>query len=123
MLFYLVLWPQKYNGEKERKELFEPKNEITPSGAFSEKDETPGCHGMAIKKCYTGDHVCFKSLDGFRFRPHETQLYQDIRETQWPIIYCPEYNIGFLGLEKLHPFDAGKWGNIYNFLKGQHAHA
>lgn len=48
---------------------------------------------------------------------HETRLYQDIKPTQWPIIYSPEYNIGFLGLEKLHPFDAGKWGKVYNFLK------
>ncbi|XP_062608277.1 histone deacetylase 11-like isoform X1 [Saccostrea cucullata] len=48
---------------------------------------------------------------------HETRLYQDIKSTQWPIIYSPEYNIGFLGLEKLHPFDAGKWGKVYNFLK------
>ncbi len=52
------------------------------------------------------------------FRPHETQLYQPIRNTQWPIIYCMEYNIGFMGLEKLHPFDAGKWGRVYEFLKG-----
>lgn len=49
---------------------------------------------------------------------HETSLYQEIRPTQWPIIYSPEYNIGFLGLEKLHPFDAGKWGKVYGFLKG-----
>lgn len=48
---------------------------------------------------------------------HETSLYQDIKPTQWPIIYSPEYNIGFLGLEKLHPFDAGKWGKVYGFLK------
>ncbi|KAG8127850.1 putative Histone deacetylase 11 protein [Naja naja] len=27
------------------------------------------------------------------------------------------YNISFLGLEKLHPFDAGKWGKIIHFLK------
>ena len=49
---------------------------------------------------------------------HETSLYQDVKPTQWPIIYSPEYNIGFLGLEKLHPFDAGKWGKVYGFLKG-----
>ncbi|XP_022301246.2 histone deacetylase 11-like isoform X2 [Crassostrea virginica] len=48
---------------------------------------------------------------------HETSLYQDVKPTQWPIIYSPEYNIGFLGLEKLHPFDAGKWGKVYGFLK------
>lgn len=32
-------------------------------------------------------------------------------------MYRNEYNIHFWGLEKLHPFDAGKWGNIFQFLK------
>ncbi|GFS14137.1 histone deacetylase 11, partial [Elysia marginata] len=40
-----------------------------------------------------------------------------IKETQWPIIYSPEYNIAFCGLERLHPFDAGKWGRIFQYLK------
>ena len=48
----------------------------------------------------------------------QTNLYVSVRDTQWPIIYSPEYNIGFLGLEKLHPFDAGKWGKVFQFLKG-----
>jgi hypothetical protein len=34
------------------------------------------------------------------------------------MIYAVEYNISFLGLEKLHPFDAGKWGRVHEFLKG-----
>jgi hypothetical protein len=53
-----------------------------------------------------------------RNTPHPTELYVGITDRQWPIVYTPEYNIGFLGLEKLHPFDAGKWGKIYEFLKG-----
>lgn len=52
-------------------------------------------------------------------RPHSTQLYQHVPETRWPIIYSPRYNITFMGLEKLHPFDAGKWGKVINFLKGR----
>jgi len=51
------------------------------------------------------------------YRP-ATGLYVPVRPTQWPIVYRPEYNIGFLGLEKLHPFDAGKWGRVFEFLKG-----
>ncbi|XP_017775794.1 PREDICTED: histone deacetylase 11 isoform X2 [Nicrophorus vespilloides] len=47
----------------------------------------------------------------------KTKLYFDIDEEQWPIIYRPEYNVHFWGLEKLHPFDAGKWGHVYEFLK------
>ncbi|XP_021096110.1 histone deacetylase 11 isoform X2 [Heterocephalus glaber] len=50
--------------------------------------------------------------------PHATQLYQHVPETRWPIVYSPRYNITFMGLEKLHPFDAGKWGKVISFLKG-----
>ncbi|XP_028906657.1 histone deacetylase 11 isoform X5 [Ornithorhynchus anatinus] len=49
--------------------------------------------------------------------PHRTELYQDVPSTCWPIVYSPGYNITFMGLEKLHPFDAGKWGKVINFLK------
>ncbi|XP_068018732.1 histone deacetylase 11 isoform X3 [Melanerpes formicivorus] len=49
--------------------------------------------------------------------PHRTELYEDPPSACWPIVYSPDYNITFLGLEKLHPFDAGKWGKVINFLK------
>ena len=49
----------------------------------------------------------------------ETHLYVEINATQWPIVYSRSYNIGFLGLEKLHPFDSGKWGRVFDFLQGQ----
>ncbi|KAM6247412.1 histone deacetylase 11 isoform X2 [Aptenodytes patagonicus] len=49
--------------------------------------------------------------------PHRSDLYEDAPSACWPIIYSPEYNITFMGLEKLHPFDAGKWGKVINFLK------
>ena len=53
------------------------------------------------------------------------RLYElaKIDPCQWPIVYSPVYNIGFLGLEKIHPFDSAKWGKIYKNLlgkKGQH---
>ncbi|XP_057362105.1 histone deacetylase 11 isoform X1 [Manis pentadactyla] len=51
--------------------------------------------------------------------PHTTQLYQHVPETRWPIVYSPRYNITFMGLEKLHPFDAGKWGKVISFLKDE----
>lgn len=43
-------------------------------------------------------------------------LYKDLKSTQWPIVYSPEYNIHFLGFEKLHPFDSGKWGRAVGYL-------
>lgn len=47
------------------------------------------------------------------------RLYEKTAEPhQWPIVYSNSYNIGFLGMEKVHPFDSGKWGKIFNFLKG-----
>ncbi|NWZ69758.1 HDA11 deacetylase, partial [Acrocephalus arundinaceus] len=50
-------------------------------------------------------------------RPHRTELYEEPPSGCWPIVYSPDYNITFMGLEKLHPFDAGKWGKVINFLK------
>ncbi|XP_041815902.1 histone deacetylase 11 isoform X2 [Chelmon rostratus] len=48
---------------------------------------------------------------------HHSQLYTSIPRTCMPIVYHPDYNITFMGLEKLHPFDAGKWGKVIHFLK------
>ncbi|XP_054716421.1 histone deacetylase 11-like [Uloborus diversus] len=44
-------------------------------------------------------------------------MYFDIEERQLPIIYSSHYNIHFMGLEKLHPFDSAKWGKIYHLLE------
>lgn len=41
-----------------------------------------------------------------------------LSDNQWPIVYADEYNISFGGLERIHPFDSGKWGKIYKQLKG-----
>ena len=41
-----------------------------------------------------------------------------LESRQWPIVYSGNYNIGFLGLQRLHPFDSGKWGKIFAFLQG-----
>lgn len=67
-------------------------------------------HAETITVCAFCPHACG--------RPHATQLYQHVPETRWPIVYSPRYNITFMGLEKLHPFDAGKWGKVISFLKG-----
>lgn len=45
-----------------------------------------------------------------------TKLYFNINKEQWPIVYRKEYNVNFAGLEKLHPFDAHKWKNIYKVI-------
>ncbi|XP_056130557.1 histone deacetylase 11 isoform X1 [Lampris incognitus] len=46
-----------------------------------------------------------------------TELYTSVPRTCMPIVYHPDYNITFMGLEKLHPFDAGKWGKVIHYLK------
>lgn len=53
---------------------------------------------------------------------HQTELYAEVPASCLPIVYSPEYNITFMGLEKLHPFDAGKWGKVIRFLKGVQHH-
>ncbi|XP_038132398.1 histone deacetylase 11 [Cyprinodon tularosa] len=48
---------------------------------------------------------------------HHSELFASIPPTCLPIVYHPNYNITFMGLEKLHPFDSGKWGKVIHFLK------
>lgn len=43
----------------------------------------------------------------------QTQLYINVERDKWPIIYRNEYNVHFMGIEKLHPFDASKWKHIF----------
>ncbi|GAA6100425.1 histone deacetylase 11 isoform X2 [Tachysurus ichikawai] len=58
-----------------------------------------------------------KDISEGRKGSHQTELYAQVPTTCLPIVYSPTYNITFLGLEKLHPFDAGKWGKVIHFLK------
>ncbi len=38
------------------------------------------------------------------------------KEKKYPIIYSDKYDISLGGLEKLHPFDAAKYGKVYKYL-------
>jgi histone deacetylase 11 len=49
------------------------------------------------------------------FWKNSTQHNQQPAE-KLPIVYHPHYNITLAGLEKLHPFDSCKYGNVYNYL-------
>ncbi|XP_068107969.1 histone deacetylase 11 isoform X1 [Hyperolius riggenbachi] len=65
------------------------------------------------------DVICHSSFlrgDPVR-KPHPTHLYDDLPTACWPIVYSAGYNITFMGMEKLHPFDSGKWGKVINFLR------
>ncbi|XP_047306208.1 LOW QUALITY PROTEIN: histone deacetylase 2 [Impatiens glandulifera] len=45
-----------------------------------------------------------------------SKLYLDVPPSKVPVIYSSSYDISFLGIEKLHPFDSSKWGRICCFL-------
>ena len=49
------------------------------------------------------------------------RLYElaKIEPGQWPVVYSSAYNIGFMGMEKIHPFDSAKWGKVYKNLVGE----
>lgn len=51
-----------------------------------------------------------------RNRILSSKLYFDVQSSKVPVIYSPSYDIAFLGIEKLHPFDSSKWGRICQFL-------
>uniref|UniRef100_A0A0A9W060 Histone deacetylase 11 n=2 Tax=Lygus hesperus TaxID=30085 RepID=A0A0A9W060_LYGHE len=43
----------------------------------------------------------------------------DDSPSKWPFVYSEAYNVRLCGLEKLHPFDARKWGNVFEHLKSK----
>ncbi|KAL6502020.1 histone deacetylase [Orobanche gracilis] len=51
-----------------------------------------------------------------RSRILSSKLYFDVHTSKVPLIYSSSYDIAFLGIEKLHPFDSSKWGRIFRFL-------
>ncbi|GAB4854436.1 histone deacetylase, variant 2 [Ancistrocladus abbreviatus] len=51
-----------------------------------------------------------------RNRILSSKLYFDIPPSKVPVIYSSAYDIAFMGMEKLHPFDSSKWGRICQFL-------
>ncbi|KAJ4954055.1 hypothetical protein NE237_030887 [Protea cynaroides] len=51
-----------------------------------------------------------------RNRVLSSKLYFDVPPSKVPLIYSSSYDIAFLGMEKLHPFDSSKWGRICRFL-------
>uniref|UniRef100_A0A803LBC0 Histone deacetylase domain-containing protein n=1 Tax=Chenopodium quinoa TaxID=63459 RepID=A0A803LBC0_CHEQI len=54
-----------------------------------------------------------------RSRILSSKLYFDVPPSKVPLIYSSDYNISFLGMEKLHPFDSSKWGRICQFLASE----
>ncbi|XP_021907691.1 histone deacetylase 2 isoform X1 [Carica papaya] len=53
-----------------------------------------------------------------RNRILSSKLYFDVPRSKVPLIYSSSYDIAFLGIEKLHPFDSSKWGRVCRFLIG-----
>ncbi|KAL0311884.1 UNVERIFIED_CONTAM: K(+) efflux antiporter 6 [Sesamum radiatum] len=51
-----------------------------------------------------------------RNRILSSKLYFDVHASKVPLIYSSSYDIAFLGIEKMHPFDSSKWGRICRFL-------
>lgn len=47
------------------------------------------------------------------------RLYINVDQQKWPILYSPDYDISFWGLEGIHPFDSSKWRRIFQMLIDQ----
>lgn len=54
-----------------------------------------------------------------RNRILSSKLYFNVAPSKVAVIYSPSYDIEFLGIEKLHPFDSSKWGRICQFLTNE----
>ncbi|KAL3655703.1 histone deacetylase [Castilleja foliolosa] len=64
----------------------------------------------------TAAHDCDGGESARSDRILSSKLYFDVHTSKVPLIYSPSYDIAFLGIEKLHPFDSSKWGRICRFL-------
>ncbi|CAJ0590149.1 unnamed protein product [Cylicocyclus nassatus] len=53
----------------------------------------------------------------FDERVRATGLLVGISEHQCPLVFHEIYDVKMFGIEKCHPFDAGKWGRVYAKLK------
>ncbi|KAJ8640961.1 hypothetical protein MRB53_017655 [Persea americana] len=51
-----------------------------------------------------------------RNRILSSKLYFHVPPSKVPLIYSTSYDIAFLGIEKLHPFNSSKWRHICQFL-------
>ncbi|GFS60503.1 histone deacetylase 11 [Trichonephila inaurata madagascariensis] len=67
-----------------------------------------------------GKDIClyYKTKNGKQRSDEKMDVYFDIKPDQLPIIYSSNYNIRFMGLQKLHPFDSEKWEKVHNILLG-----
>ncbi|KAK1438297.1 hypothetical protein QVD17_04104 [Tagetes erecta] len=79
-----------------------------PSLSMSDQSSSAGA---SSSNCTTEDADALR-----RNRILSTKLYFDVPPSKAPIIYSTSYDISFLGIEKLHPFDSSKWGRICGFL-------
>ncbi|CAK0781151.1 hypothetical protein CVIRNUC_005298 [Coccomyxa viridis] len=52
-------------------------------------------------------------------QPHYKQLIGNLGAQALPIVYSDVYNIGFLGIERMHPFDSRKFGKVMRALQNE----
>jgi hypothetical protein len=80
------------------------------------------CQVMMADEIPVDEEEVISSTPNVTTQPHRrhSHLYStELTTDQCPIVYAPEYNISFCGVEKCHPFDAKKWGRIFRMLTGQ----
>lgn len=82
-------------------------------------DDGSAASGLGEEKLANEEDISY--LNGSRrvLIIRDNRLYRRLEPNQVPVVYSPSYNIGFMGLEKLHPFDSQKWGNVYKLLIGE----
>lgn len=82
----------------------------------SPKTKTRSTNCAASSPLSTTDMFGKKKEKTDEDRLKETELWFEVPKEKIPLIYSSKYDITFLGLEKLHPFDSTKWGSIVQHL-------
>ncbi|CAN7101543.1 unnamed protein product [Brassica rapa subsp. narinosa] len=74
-----------------------------------------------IYRCFQSSEMSSFSMETHpealrRERILSSKLYFNVPESKVSIIYSSAYDISFMGIEKLHPFDSTKWRRVCKFL-------
>ncbi|CAN7080405.1 unnamed protein product [Brassica oleracea var. botrytis] len=74
-----------------------------------------------IYRCFQSSETSSFSMETHpealrRERILSSKLYFNVPESKVSIIYSSAYDISFMGIEKLHPFDSTKWRRVCKFL-------
>ncbi|MEX0940507.1 MAG: histone deacetylase [Candidatus Babeliales bacterium] len=84
--------------------------------SFQAQSAEPSNHFQYVKQKAIHTFVGFWQMINFSWLSKKVNDSKDQPKNKIPIVYHPDYNIGFFGLENIHPFESKKYGKVFKHL-------